>query len=233
MRAFTTVDITSENCGKVLAELISNSNGDNSWTTSRLMNRLKEKDPDYFDFRISYDRNDQIDCVTWQVGPCRGAFEKYGSKIFVDMRVTETMNSLNMKIMSLICIDDNNQIVPASETFVFKEALPLYDSGFRFTLEMTPGMDAANVEFGWGDLFLSAEHVRKWFPNITWQVDSYHFCSVSNKSNVLRKDFGPSNWTILQDSMIAAVYAKTEQGCLVSQLRPNTICDAYSIYSPT
>ena len=197
------------------------------------MNRLKEKDPDYFDFRISYDQNDQIDCVTWQVGPCRGAFEKYGSKIFVDMRLTETMNSLNMKIMSLICIDDNNQIVPASETFVFKEALPLYDSGFRFRLEMTPGLDAANVEFGWGDLFLSAEHVRKWFPNITWQVDSYHFCSPSNKSNVLRKDFGPSNWIILQDSMIAAVYAKTEQGCLVSQLRPNTICDAYSIYSPT
>ena len=46
MRAFTAVDITSENCGKVLEELISNTNGDNSWTTSRLMNRLKEKDPD-------------------------------------------------------------------------------------------------------------------------------------------------------------------------------------------
>ena len=34
MRAFTTVDITSDNCGKVLDELISNSNGDNFWTTS-------------------------------------------------------------------------------------------------------------------------------------------------------------------------------------------------------
>ena len=46
MRVFTTVDITSENCGKVLQELISNRNGDNSWTTSRLMNHVKERDPD-------------------------------------------------------------------------------------------------------------------------------------------------------------------------------------------
>ena len=46
MRVFTTVDITSDNCGKVLQKLISNSNGENSWTTSCLMNRLKEKNPD-------------------------------------------------------------------------------------------------------------------------------------------------------------------------------------------
>ena len=46
MRRFTTVDITSGNCGQVLQELISNSNGDNSWTTSRLMNRLKDQDRD-------------------------------------------------------------------------------------------------------------------------------------------------------------------------------------------
>ena len=72
-----------------------------------------------------------------------------------------------------------------------------------------------NVLFGWGDLFLSPEIVKKWFPNITWQVDSYHFCSRGNKSNVLRKDFGPSNWAIQKDSMIAAVYAKTERECLV------------------
>ena len=149
------------------------------------------------------------------------------------MRLTEKMNSVNMKIMSFICIDDNNQIVPASETVMFKEAIELYECGCMFTLEMTPGMDAANVEFGWGNLFLSAEHVRKWFPNITWQVNSYHFCSPLNKTNILRKDFGLSNWVILQQSMIAAVYAKTEQGCLVSQLCQNTICNAHSIYSPT
>ena len=55
MAAFTTVDITSENCSKVLEELISNSDGDNSWKVSRLMQRLKEEDPNYFDYRLHYD----------------------------------------------------------------------------------------------------------------------------------------------------------------------------------
>ena len=45
-----------------------------------------ELSPDYFDFRLHYDRKDQVDCVTWKVGPCRGAFEIYGSKIFLDFR---------------------------------------------------------------------------------------------------------------------------------------------------
>ena len=233
MRRFTTVDITSGNCGQVLQELISNSNGDNSWTTSRLMNRLKDQDQDYFDFRLKYDANDQIEVVTWQVGLCRGAYERYGRKIFLDVKHTETMNIANMKHMSFIGIDDNKQIVPFSETFLFEESNELYECGVTFTIDMTPGMDAANVLFGWGDLFLSPEIVKKWFPNIIWQVDSYHFCSRGNKSNILRKDFGPSNWAILQDSMIAAVFAKTERECIVSQLCSIKISVAYIIYSPT
>ena len=48
MRAFTIVDITSENFGNVLEELVSNSNQDNSWPTSHLMNQLKENDPGEF-----------------------------------------------------------------------------------------------------------------------------------------------------------------------------------------
>ena len=216
MQAFTTVDITSENCSQVLSELISNSNGDNSWRVSRLMDRLKEADPDYFDFRLNLDANDQVDCVTWQVGPCRAALIKYGSKLFLDTRKNENMNSANMQYLSIIVIDDNHQIIPGSESFVFQETIELYGWACKFTIAMTPGFLATGVEFGWGDLFLSPENVRQWFPNITWQVDSYHFCSPTNKHNILRKDLGQHIWTLLKDSMIAAVYAKTETECFVS-----------------
>ena len=219
MQAFTTVDITSENCSQVLADFISNSNGDNSWSISHLMDRLKEADPDYFDFRLHFDAHDQVDCVTWQVGPCRGALEKYGSKIFLDTRKNENMNSANMQYLSIIIIDDNHQIIPGSESFVFQETVDLYGCACMFTIEMSPGFSAADVEFGRGDLFLSPKNVRQWFPNITWQVDSYHFCSPTNKHNVLRKDLGQSLWNILKDSMIAAVYAKTEMECIVSPLQ--------------
>lgn len=216
MRAFTTVDITSENCSKVLQELVSNSNGDNSWIVSRLMQRLKEADHEYFDYRLHYDNQDHVDCVTWQVGPCRGALERYGQKIFLDTRNNENMNSINMQYMSFIVIDDNHQIMPASESFVFNETINLYGCACTFTLDMTPGLLAEDVEFGWGDLKLSPEHVKQWFPNITWQVDTYHFCSPSNKQSVLAIDFGPKWWARIQTSMRAAVYSKTENECLVS-----------------
>ena len=216
MAAFTTVDITSENCSKVLDELISNSDGDNSWRVSRLMQRLKQKDPNYFDFRLHYDDKDQVDCVTWQVGPCRAALKNYGSKIFLDTRKNENMNSANMQYLSIIIIDDNHQILPASESFVFQETVVLYGFACMSTIDMTPGFCPDEVLFGWGDLFLSKENVREWFPNITWQVDSYHFCSPTNKHNVLRKDFVQHIWNILKHSMINAVYAKTEEECIVS-----------------
>jgi len=61
LKAFTSVDISSMNCGKVLDELLSNfnTNGDNSWIVTRLMQRLKADDP-YFDFRLHTDENDHV-----------------------------------------------------------------------------------------------------------------------------------------------------------------------------
>mmetsp|Transcript_3518 Transcript_3518/g.7404 ORF Transcript_3518/g.7404 Transcript_3518/m.7404 type:complete len:304 (-) Transcript_3518:97-1008(-) len=59
LKAFSSVDFSSANCGKVLDELLSNANtnGDNSWIVTRLMNRLKAEDP-YFDFRLQYDEDE-------------------------------------------------------------------------------------------------------------------------------------------------------------------------------
>jgi hypothetical protein len=43
---FSPIDITSENCAKVLSDLIANTNcnGENSWIVWRLMDRLKAED---------------------------------------------------------------------------------------------------------------------------------------------------------------------------------------------
>ena len=48
------------------------------------------------------------------------------------------MNSVNMQILSFIIIGDNNQIIPASESFVFQETVELYGCACMFTLKITP-----------------------------------------------------------------------------------------------
>lgn len=217
LRAFTSVDITSTSCRQVLDDLLSNAstNGDNSWIVTRLMNRLKANDP-YFDFRIHTDENDHVDCVTWQVGASRAALMKYGDKVFLDTRNNENMNCINMQYMSFVVIDGNKRMLPASESFVFSESDELYDVVVNYTLEMTPRFSRDSVVLGFGDMFISAESAKRWFPNITWLVDTYHFCSSKKKDNVLVKSFGPRVWQIVATDMRAAVYAKTEEECLVS-----------------
>jgi hypothetical protein len=180
-----------------------------------LMQRLKANDP-YFDYRLHFDENDLVDCVTWQVGACRAALMKFGDKIFLDTRNNENMNCLNMGYMSFVVIDGNKRMLPASESFVFGETNELYDVVVNFTLEMTPAFSRYSVVLGFGDMFISPAVAKKWFPNITWLVDTYHFCSSKKKDNVLVKSFGPRYWTTISGDMRAAVYAKTEKECLVS-----------------
>ena len=74
------------------------------------------------------------------------------------------MNSVNIHILSFIIIDDNNQIIPASELFVFQGIVELYGCACMPTFKMNPGMSAANVEFGWGNLFLSPPKCEKMVP---------------------------------------------------------------------
>ena len=220
MRAFTSVDITGNNCKVVLKELIANSDGQSTWIVTRLMMRLRQQD-EYFDYRIHYDKNDEVDIVTWQTGNSRGSFEHYYTHIFLDVRHNENMNTIGMKYMSIVGIDPNHQFYPASESFVFAEENDLYGLGCKYTIDMTPGVSAGMVVFGFGDYFLSQSIVREWFPNILFSVDVYHFCSGKNKTNVLLKDFGPKVWGQVSAHMINAVYAETEGKCLVSTILLN------------
>ena len=214
MSAFTSHDITSSNCAKVLKDLIANSDGESTWIVTRLMMRLAEQD-EYFDFKIHYDDNDEADVVTWQIGICRGCFQKYYKHIFLDVRKNENMNTIRMRYMSIIIVDANRQFVPASESFVFEETHELYGIACGFTLEMTPGVTADMVEFGVGDYFLEPKVVKTWFPNITFTVDPFHFCSPKNKHSVLGADFGPQVWGIVKAHFVNATNAATETECLV------------------
>ena len=55
-------------------------------------------------------------------------------------------------------------------------------------------MAAANVEF---EIPFPPKR-EEIVPKYNLEVDSYHFYSPSNKTNVLKKDFGLSNWAILR-----------------------------------
>lgn len=215
LRAFTSEDITSDNCAVILKDLITNSDADTTWIVTKLMFRLAEQD-EYFDFRIHYDKNDDCDLVTWQTGFSRGSFTLYHSHLFLDARKSENMNSINMRYLSIVGVDANNQLYPASESFVFEELSELYGYACGFTIEMTPSVSADMINFGVGDAFLSPGMVKEWFPSIVFWIDPYHFCCPTNKHNVLLKDFGPLVWNKVQTHMIAAVYAETENDCLVS-----------------
>lgn len=217
LRAYMSIDYSSKNCGKILEDILknANTNGENSWIVLRLMDRLKAEDP-YFDYRVHTDQNDHIDCVTWQIGVSRAALSRYGDKVFLDTRNNENMNCIGMQYMSFIVIDGNKQMIPASESFVFTESEELYDTVVNFTIQMSPNFSPESTLLGFGDMFISPEVARKWFPNIIWLCDTYHFCSKKKKDNVLAKSFGPKYWAIVADEMIAAVYAKTEEKCLVS-----------------
>ena len=104
MKAFTSSDITSATCGSVLKDLIANCDASTTWIVTKLMIRLAENDP-FFDFRIHYDDHDECDVVTWQVGESRGGLQRYHSHIFLDARKSENMNSINMRYLSIICVD--------------------------------------------------------------------------------------------------------------------------------
>ena len=80
---------------------------------------------------------------------------------------------------------------------------------------MTPGIKAEDVCFGFGDYFLNQEDVQEYFPNIIFLPDTFHFCSSKKDKCILLIDFG-KNWNIIQNDFCAAVYAKTENECLVS-----------------
>jgi hypothetical protein len=203
LKAFTSIDVSSKNCAKVLDDILANinTNGENSWIVTRLMQRLKTEDP-YFDYRIHHNKDDHVDCVTWQVGECRGALSKYCDKIFLDVRSNENMNCINMQYLSFIVIDGNRQMIPASESFVFQESKELYGVAVNFTIGMTPNFDRNAVLLGFGDFFLSPEDVKVWFPNITWLVDTFHFCSPKKKDNVLAKSFGPRWWPVVAEDSL-------------------------------
>ena len=216
MRAFTSVDIESTNCKTVLTELIANTDAEQSWIVTRLMSRLAEQD-EYFDFRLHYDANDLVDVVTWQTGHSRGCLQKYHSHIFLDARKNETMNNIRMRYVSIVGIDPNHSPFPGSETFAFEENTSLYGISCNFTIEMTPGVTADMIRFGFGDYFLDPEDVQKWFCNIVFSVDPYHFCAAKNPKCILAIDFGPRVWGRIGGLFRSAVYAKTESECLVSR----------------
>ena len=74
------------NCAATLNQLLATKYFDTTWIVQKFMTALKADDP-FFDYRIHFDDNNEVDCVVWQTGKSRGALEKYSDGDHADMRV--------------------------------------------------------------------------------------------------------------------------------------------------
>ena len=214
-RKFVTNDTATEDCSKILKSVITNSSSDTSWIVYQLMEELKRKDPEEFDYRMHKDKHGNIDAVCWQTGVHRAAFLRYGNILFLDARKKDTQNVLGLIYMTLVVIDANNKFWPICHAFVFEETHDLYEFACNAALSMTPGRTRESVVLGYGDLFFERDRVKMWFPNILMMIDAYHLIHMEKPKSVMAKDFG-SAWSALKQHMINALKANSKDDFLVS-----------------
>ena len=140
-------ETSNRDCAATLKKLLANQDSDTTWIVSRFMTETKDRDP-FFDYRIHLDVSNEVDCVVWQTGRSRGAFEKYGRQIFLDTWKSKNMNSMDMRAVTLVVIDGNRSFIPALESFVFEESLERYRLVCQYILDITPGIKAEDVCHG-------------------------------------------------------------------------------------
>jgi YD repeat-containing protein len=109
---FTSQDILADNCREILKDVIQNTNGDTSSLMHRLMSQFRETDPSNFDYRMNYNDNGLITCLTWQTGAMRAACLLYGDIIFQDARKSKNMNVDRVRYQSLVVIGSNGNVLP-------------------------------------------------------------------------------------------------------------------------
>lgn len=196
----------------------------------RLMSQFSETDPSNFDYRMNYDDNGLITCLTWQTGAMRAACLLYGDIIFQDaIRKSENMNVDRVRYQSLVVIGSNGNVLPLSESLVYEECNDWYINSAKNTLQMTPGWDHNSVKLGLGDGVLLPEVIQKVFPSIIFQIGPYHLYSLNNKSAIWPSDFGPAAWNVIKHDMVGAARARTKERYLVSTAsNPNNIIATYT-----
>ena len=214
-RKFVTNDTATEDCSKILKSVITNSSSETSWIVYQLMEALKTKDPEEFDYRMHKDEHGNIDAVCWQTGVHRAAFLRYGNILFLDARKKDTQNVLGLIYMTLVVIDANNKFWPIGHAFVFEETHDLYEFACNAVLSMTPGRSRESIVLGYGDLFFERDRVKMWFPNILMMIDAYHLIHMEQPKSVMAKDFG-SAWPGIKQHMINALKANSKDDFLVS-----------------
>jgi hypothetical protein len=82
-------------------------------------------------------------------------------------------------------------------------------------VEMTPGFSPKDLELAFGDDKIDGKNLKEYFPNITVMLDTFHFIVGNRGISILSTDFGGA-WILVKQHFHNAVYASTEQECLVS-----------------
>ena len=204
----------------ILDDIVQNPSNDTSWVVTRLMRKLKSNDPDNHSFRYKCDKNDMVEGLMWQNSYGRASLPLHGSKGFFDMRLSEGMNTLRYVYVAWVVIDGNNRFIPASEGILLRESDDLYKFAMLATIDMTPGFTAEDIRFGWADDRLCPIKVKTYLPNLILYLDTYHFIVGEKGVCILSKDFGNA-WSLVKDHFHGAVYADTEEQCMVRLILSN------------
>ena len=125
------------------------------------------------------------------------------------------MSSIRYVYFAWIVIDADNRCMPVSEGVLIAETDKMYKFAIEATIDMTPGFIGTEVKLGWADVTLCLNKIKQYLPNITLMLDTYHFYVGTKGNSILSKDFG-KHWHLVKDHFRGAIYADTEQKCLVS-----------------
>ncbi len=211
---FSSSDISSEECGSVLDDILNEKSNDTSWIVTRLMKAIKAKDPEFFSYEFQTDNKDMVDGVIWQEGRGRAALQANGDIAFWDFRLAEGMNTLRWKYGAWITLDPNNQFVVASEGLFIAESDDMYKFLHKGTVRMG-GVSPESIRLAFADEKLDPVKVKEYFPHCLLMLDPFHFLIGNKGISILSTDFGGA-WSLVKDSFHNALYAPTEQECLVS-----------------
>ncbi len=128
--------------------------------------------------------------------------------------MTQEMNELGYVYGAWVTLDGNSQFIPGCEGLLFSESDELYKFLLLGGIDMTPSLTANDVELGFGDDKVRPEKIKQYLPRCTVMLDTYHFLIGNKGISILSKDFGLA-WPTVKDHFHHAVYAKTEEECLV------------------
>jgi hypothetical protein len=180
--------------------------------------------------------NNIVTGYVWQTGVMRRDFELYGSTLFVD-RLGRPLNNKGWPLMTLAMLSEEKKVCLASEAIVFSERVSAYACVIAETVDMTPGVDLADVKVIYGDGILGGGGLLR-------DLEISATCNIIlDHQHLLSEDIGPKKigktWPQIKDDCTDLVKSYDENiynSCLnrVSEITsPTSVQSIRKVYVRT